>query len=465
MIRHLCVLLILLAGLIVFEKDYISSDPFGYDEADYMFMTSQGWLSNYTDSPSQSITDFVRTGLARGKEGTHRRGLSEDIRASGDVAFYRHWHGPMYFYWLSALSTWNANEYPLRAASLIIPGIIIFMIYFGVLWIVPGYAGQWAAMLCAVLYAWSYSTLRSAELAPHQLYSSCYIGTLIVVTKAIETGGRRLWYGSVIGCAFAFCTLEIAFTLIATVMLCGYLERRRLGLTWRAALKSVLVFAGTVLVLWPAAVLKLNFLKAYAFMAYLALVRKSPWGQITFGQTWLQRFGESPVEWILIVVGAALFLRHRHWLLFPIVIYSVFTLLAVLRVNSDAPRYLLIFLPALLLIAGISIGFLLTRFRPGASAVCVALLGLVTAWNTHQQFARHPALGNRREWEVLAFIRDHGLEDKGLSVPQSEVPTIHYYFPRTRLHGYVDASELALAGPVDAILYGDDPVHFVLSPH
>ncbi len=465
MIRHACVLLILLAGLIFFVKDYIPSDPYMYDEADYMYMISQGWLANYMDSPSQSIADFIRIGLGRGKDSAQRQSLSEQIRAGGDVNFYRHWHGPLYFYGLSVLSGWKNDEHSMRVASLLIPGITVFLIYFGVLWLVPGYPGQWATLLCATLYLWSYSTLRTSELAPHQLYASCYIATLILLAKGIETGDRRLWYGSVIGCALAFCTLEIAFTLIATVMICGYLARQRLQVTWRFALNSVLVFAGTVFLLWPAAILKLTFIKAYAFMAYLALARKSPWGQITFAQTWSQRFRDSPVEWLLILAGLALFVRYRERRLFPFVIYATFALLAVLRVNSDAPRYLLVFVPALLLMAGISIGLFLGRFRPGIGACIVVLLCLLTAWNTHRQFKSHPAFGNAREREVLAFIRDHGLEDKELSVPQSEVPTLHYYFPRTRLHGYVDASEIASAGQVDATLYENSPLHFVLSRH
>lgn len=465
MIRHLCFLLVLLAGLVFFEKDYVPSDPYMYDEADYMYLTSQGWLANYLDSPSQSIATFIRTGLTRGKDSAQRQGLSEQIRASGDVNFYRHWHGPMYFYWLSALSAHRGDEHAMRAASLAIPGITVFMIYFGVLWLIPGYPRQWAAILSAVLYLWSYSTLRTSELAPHQLYASCYLATLILAAKAMQTGHRSLWYWSVIGCALAFCTLEIAFTLIATVILCGYLGRQRLRATWRFAFNSVLLFAGTVFVLWPAAIVKLTFLKAYAFMAYLALARKSPWGQITFTQTWSQRFRDSPVEWLLILAGLALFVRYRQRLLFPFIIYSAFALLAVLRVNSDAPRYLLVFVPALLLIAGISIGSFLGRFQPAAAAVCVVMFCLLTAWNTHRQFMTHPALNDAREREVFAFIRGHGLEDKGLSVPQSELPTLHYYFPRTRLHGYVDASEIASAGPVDAILYENHPFRFVLSGH
>jgi hypothetical protein len=465
MIRHVCIVLILLTGLVLFVKDYLPSAPYIYDEADYMYITTQGWLANYLDSPSQPILDFFHSGLSRGKDLSQRRALSEQIRSSGDVNFYRHWHGPLYFYWLSASSAWSRDEHTVRAASLVIPAITLFVIYFGVLWLVSAPARQWAAILCAALYIWSYSTLRTLELAPHQLYASCYIATLILIGKVMQTGDRRIWYGAVIGCALAFCTLEISFTLIATTLICGFVERRRLQITWRFALNSVALFVGSVFVLWPAAILKLTFLKSYVFMAYLALVRKSPWGQITFAQTWMQRFRESPLEWLLILAGLALFFRYRQRVLFPFVIYCTFAIVAVLRVNTDSPRYLLIFLPALLMTAGLSIGFLVGRFRPGAATICVTVLCLLTAWNTHLQFEHHPVFRDPREWEVLAFIRDRGLENKELSVPQFDLLTLHYYFPQTKLHGYVDASERASTGPVDAILYESYPVRFVLSPH
>src|SRR3989339_707289 len=71
--------------------------PFNYDEADYAQAVAQGFWANYLDLNSISFPDFLKKGLKSFITGTHRT-LSEEIRESGDVAFYRHFHPPLVFY-------------------------------------------------------------------------------------------------------------------------------------------------------------------------------------------------------------------------------------------------------------------------------------------------------------------------------------------------------------------------------
>ena len=68
------------------------SEPYGYDEADYMYAASLGFAANWSDTPSIPIADFVRAGLHR----DGRQALSERIRSGNDVLFYRHFHGPLF---------------------------------------------------------------------------------------------------------------------------------------------------------------------------------------------------------------------------------------------------------------------------------------------------------------------------------------------------------------------------------
>src|SRR5579872_2596118 len=75
-----------------------SSSPYLYDEADYMSAGSRGILANYLDTPSLSMADFVRLGRTQ-----QRSSLSEIVRASGDVSFLRHFHGPFYYYYLASV--------------------------------------------------------------------------------------------------------------------------------------------------------------------------------------------------------------------------------------------------------------------------------------------------------------------------------------------------------------------------
>src|SRR5215472_1597338 len=116
--RHVLALLALLALLLFVITRNVSTDPYIYDEADYMFAASHGLYSNYTDSPTLAISDFVRTGLDRGRDSGQRLALSEQIRASNDVVFYRHWHGPLYLYCLIPISRMFVNEASVRMALL-----------------------------------------------------------------------------------------------------------------------------------------------------------------------------------------------------------------------------------------------------------------------------------------------------------------------------------------------------------
>jgi len=160
----------------------------------------------------------------------------------------------------------------------------------------------------------------------------------------------------------AFCTLEVAFVLILTVSICGFLERRTLRADLRFAAQSLALFLATVLAVWPAALLRLSFVKAYAVMTYLALMREAPWGHIGFIETWRARLFESPLEWSLIVLALFLGLRTRSRF-YPVSLFAALMILATLPVLSSSPRYTLPFMPALDLFAGLTLLPTLGRLR------------------------------------------------------------------------------------------------------
>src|SRR5512132_869629 len=80
-----------------------SSQPYAYDEADYMWAGKQGFLANYTDRNGLSFPEFVRKGLELYRNPSLRPAYSQFIRESGDIGLYRHYHGPVYAYWLALL--------------------------------------------------------------------------------------------------------------------------------------------------------------------------------------------------------------------------------------------------------------------------------------------------------------------------------------------------------------------------
>jgi hypothetical protein len=381
--------------------------------------------------------------------------LSQSIRGSNDIVFYRHWHGPLFFYPLLLLNSFHWDEHTVRSVMLLVPILTALVIYLGSLWLIPGVA----AWLSSTLFLWSYITVSSTELAPHQLFVLCCLAALFLLAKMIATGQRKYWFGAVVASALAFCALEIAFVLILTLTICCFLERRRLQADFAFLARSILLFLAAVLIVWPGAILKLSFLKAYAFMAYLAVFRKGAWGTVGIAETWWIRFSNSPVEWILIAAASVLFFRHRtsstRAAAYPFLIFGLIMVLATLRVASETPRYALPFLPALEVFAGLTLaGALPGRIRvPAIAALCAALF-CNTLLNVHV----FPPEVDAANEAVLACIREHHFEDKSLLVPQGHLPMLHYYFPKARLRGYLEDAPPVSGAQFDGVLFPGEPV-------
>jgi hypothetical protein len=410
--KHALAFLILLALLLFVMARNVSPDPYIYDEADYMYAASLGFAANYTDTPALPLAEFIRTGLGRGRDAGQRQALSELIRSSSDVVFYRHWHGPLYIYFLIPVSRLGLNEQAVRTIMLAIPALTLAVIYFGCLYA----RGILAALLGSVLFVSSSAVVRTTELAPHHLFVLCSLCSLFLLAK-------NYWYPAVVMAGLAFCTMEIAFVLIFTLAL--------FVRGWRVAARSLAVFGVTVLVVWPAALYKLSFLKSYLFMAYLALFRKSPWGDVGFLETWRGRFVDSPLEWLAIVASLAIYFRMRAAHQKPFLAYGAMMVIATLRILTSTARYSLLFMPALDVFAGITlIEFLASLSRRTVYAL-LALLAI-----SDYRFVAHARKPDPRPGEVLSYIRQHQLEEKALLVPQDDLPMIHYYFPRTHLRGY-----------------------------
>lgn len=419
--RHFLVFASLLTLFLLLALPHVSSDPYTYDEADYMSAARFGYAANWSDTPSISMTDFVRAGLHR----SGARPLSERIRGSNDVLFYRHFHGPLLHYLLIPISHQGWNERDTRAALLVIPAASLAVIYFGCLWL----ASDTAALLAAMLFLASHAVLFSSEIAPHQLFALCSLGCLMFVMKAAATHRQAYWFGGVITAGLAFCTLEVGCILVITVAICGWIA-------WRQLLaKSFAVFLGTVLVAWPGAILRLSFVKAYTAMAYLGSTRQSPWGPSGFLDTWHERVFDSPVEWGLIAIALLFGVRAlRGW--YPVGIFAALMLLATLRVYTVTPRYSLTFLPVLDVLAGLALLTPLALLRRPASLAVVTLAVTGLGGSAWVQVVCRSRNSNPRSTAVLTYIQQNALENKAVLVPQSDLPALHFYFPAMRLRGY-----------------------------
>ena len=470
MLRHLLILGGLLAGFFLLSRGATWQGPYVYDEADCMYAVSLGWRANWIDSQSLAVADFARLGLAARKPGV-RADLSRTIRGRNDPLFYRHWHGPAYSDWLQLLAGLALDEQSTRAFGVVFPIAAAVLLYFGMLWLMPGAAGQMAAILAPALYLWSFPVGRTTELAPHQLFVLPAVAALLLVSKMFQ-GGRRprpCWYGALAAAGFALCILEVGFALLLAVLACGYLMRQRLRAGPTFAFKSAAALLAPILLLWPAAVLKLSLLKAFAFMGYLAAFRTASWGsEVAISETWRLRFIHSPVPWTLFGIALVfLVLRKlRNPALIPFLLFSAIMFLSILRVNTDVPRYTLPLLPGLVLLGSSGAALLLSQCKSMVrisviTLICAAMF--LTSWPGIR--ANLPA-SNKSADRMLALLRDRNLSGKMILVPHDDLPMLHYYFPQGRFQPYSAESQIEKelhAGPIDAVMFRA-PVRLATAP-
>src|ERR1700722_17893743 len=105
----------------------VSRGPFGYDEADYMYASTQGFVANYLDRGSMGMTVYLERGLALMRDKSQRQSLSQLVRNSGDLDFYRHYHGPIYAYWIACWHALGARDEDVyRASGLLIHALGTF---------------------------------------------------------------------------------------------------------------------------------------------------------------------------------------------------------------------------------------------------------------------------------------------------------------------------------------------------
>lgn len=424
---------------------------YGYDEADYLWIADKGIVAHWMESPSLTLSEFVRLGTSRGQDAAGRKQLSEMVRRNGYVDFYRHWHGPLYFYWLIASGTAALEgERQGRALQMVFLAAVFVVIYWGVrrLWGLP------AAVLCATASVISYANVQtSLQLIPHTLFTLCYTASLLLVAMWMHSGRFGYWYAAVVAAALAFTTLEVALVLILTLAVCAWLGREQWMAGWerrawlRFSGRSMGLFAAVVLVVWPAAVVKLSFVKAYAFMAYLALFRKAAWGGESVVGSWLKRIESSPVEWMLFAAGVVyvVWKRKQALLLAPFAVYVLLMMAAVGKVAADEtmfliPRYQAPYLTGLLLLGCLGAMSLVAGRGKSAEWAVAGLLMAMLGWNSWRQFEANPVPSYFPWSQAIETLKQKraGLAGKTVLAPQGILPVMRHYLPAIEWRPYAD---------------------------
>jgi hypothetical protein len=434
---------IVLAVCLTFAR-VASPSPYAYDESDYMYAGTQGFQANYFDRDAMSFAQFVRKGLDLARHKDQRTSFSQFVRDSGDISFYRHYHGPLYAYWISLWQSLGVqSEAGFRATGLILHGAGAIAIFWLFIWVFPELPIA-AAFTAALVFAMNRTALVTATtITQHVAFEFVSILSLFVAGQFLRTNDRRWWHGAVALLACAFAAVEISIVLIAAVLLSICL------LNWRSVgslvMKGLLTFTAVLLVLWPMGVLTLNALKGYLYLAYMSLNRKtfSPIGPV---ELWGFRLTTYPLEFVIpLLVLIAILLSYRRMsalpAALPMALYSFAFLGVTIFVTLPYTHYNGSLMASIAVLTGVVFGEIWknvkTRVRWGSLALLAASL-LALDLTLYQEMAP----GRDRVWPVqdlIAFLKVPAATQQSSSslyVPFDFVPPLHFYRPDLHPVGY-----------------------------
>ena len=458
-----CFLVFLLVAAAVISAFWKTTDPalYYYDEADYMYAATRGFFSNYLDRPSLSTADFVRRGIQLARDRTQRTNMSEFIRSSGDITFYRHYHGPVYAYWISLWQALGAESpKTFRASGLLIHLGAATLIFWMFRMVFAGYPAV-AALAAALAFLMNRTALVSATVVTQHVMFTLLAGlTLFLMARFCRGLDRRYWYAAAAVLGLAFSTVETSFVLLAAILPVLLLVAYPLG--WKQLLGLLLrgagVFLAAILMVWPKGILQLGVLKGYLYLAYMAVSRKA-FSPISPRELWAFKFRVYPLEFVipaLALIACTIWwrrLQHRREAL-PFLVYAWMFTAVTMVVTIPYTHYYGSLLLAGVVLTGVAFAELWMRRNLAIRALAsLALVATLTGMNVlHYRERDQPPQHDYRA-DMLAYLaRDP--DSPTVYVPFVLVPTIHFYRPQSVTVGYDTnwsgtalADALSQAGP------------------
>jgi hypothetical protein len=422
-----------------------SPAPFAYDEADYMYAATQGFAANYLDRGSLGMTGFIEKGLALMRDKSQRQSMSAFVRNSGDLDFYRHYHGPIYAYWIAAGRALGVRgEGAYRSSGLILHALGTIVIFWMFLRVFPELPVQ-AAFVAGVMFAMSRTELVTATaITQHVVFTFLACCTLFAVAEFLRSGRDRWWYAAAALMAASFAAVEIAAVMIGSVVLTIVLLEWRRGFKYLLGLfaRGAVCFVAVLAILWPPGVFKLDALKGYAYLAYVALGRKTftPIGPLDL---WGFKLRTYPLEFVLplsaMLVGALWLWRTNSFRRSaPFLFYAIAFFGVTLVITAPYTYYHSSLAMALAVVTGVLFGELWSRWNAMAGSIALAavlasLLALDAGF--YRERARERSVKPAGTADVLAFLDSHR-PDGPLFVPYVMVPPLHFYRPDVAATGY-----------------------------
>jgi hypothetical protein len=428
----------------------VSDHPFAYDEADYMWAGKQGFFANYTDLHGLSFGEFIRKGIELANDSSKREAYSEYIRSSGDLGFYRHYHGAVYDYWIAILHDLGfTSERAFRGSGLLINFASATLLLFGFWYVFPALPRLAGLVACALFVFNPTALTASMFITLHGMFTFFCIATLLAASMFFRSLEPRWFYATMAALGAAFCTLETSSLLVVTLALAMLVEHKRLRERWTlkglGALlaKGIGFFVLAAFVCWPAGLGKLGMAKGFMALAYMSLKRKVYNGQGTL-YLWSVRFNASPWEFALLVAGTivAFVLWRRSpykrelvpWLAFIVVFLGI-----TFRITLESTYYYAPLTAAFIVATSVAFGTLWQRSKTPWRLILPLAVVAGIAGMTVQYRANALAFRATRPYHiaVLQALNQHPVgPGQRLYLPYQLVPTLHYYHPEIATTGF-----------------------------
>jgi hypothetical protein len=448
---------VMVAAVCLLFAQVAPPQPFAYDESDYMYAGTQGVWANFTDRHSMSFYDFVVKGLETARDKSKRSDLSQYVRSLGDISFYRHYHGPVYAYWIGLGKLFGiTSESGYRGSGLVLHALGTIAVFWLFLWTFPELPKVSAFIASAALAMNRTALVTALTITQHIAYEFLCILALFAAAKYFKSGDRRWWYATTALLGGAFATVELGIILVGAVLISLVLLEWKQG--WKHLLGMIgrgsLAFLGAVLILWPKGLLQLNALKGYLYLGYMAIYRKT-FSPITPAQMWGAKFRDFPLEFVLpavALVGMILFYRKlkARQAVVPFLVYTCLFVAVTMVVTAPYTHYHGSLMASAAVVTGVAFGEFWKRVGapPRVLALTLTLASLVALDVSYFKDLRENQTEPSLAADILAYLSQH---PPGAAPPERVfinffyVPTLNYYRPAVMATGYDDWSAQRLA--------------------
>jgi hypothetical protein len=345
-----------------------------------------------------------------------------------------------------------------RASGLFIHLLSVTLIFWMFRLTFPG-SPPIAAFVSAISFLLNRTALvTSTSVTQHLPYALFAAVALFFAALYFRTRDRPFWYASCAALGLSFATVETSFILVVVFLvllpLATWWDNRKA--MWGLLGRGALFFTGAVLIVWPKGILQLGTLKGYAYLGYMAVIRKT-FTEITPVQLWGLKLKDHPEEY-LIGLGA-LFASAILWkrmpdrrALLPFIVYGFLFIGITMIITAPYTYYHVSLTVATSVLTGVVFGWLWNRGNPVVRAAAVMVIAVPLLWmpvTYYRELAAIKAAHDPRT-ELLVWVSSAGPERNSLVLPYVLMPTLHFYDPQIHTTTYdVGAEPAGLADLVE----------------